>query len=211
MTGEAVACLLGVPHVVVTAGVDPALGQHGIDPAMPVLLASALRDALTGQPALAQMLDATDQQPLRIHLAIDPTISQRLLVAISIKERRWRLTAGASFLTALATDNAEAHADIGLMLVTAAVSTAHPDLEPDDLIEQTRRRNQEFQRHWAMSAPFIVSRLYQSALVTSAAAPLSLPRTRANIVRAIRALARTLRARGAPRAGRYDGFRAVWR
>jgi hypothetical protein len=209
MPGEAIACLLGVPHVVVTAGVDPSLGQHGIDPAMPVLLASALRDALTGQPALAQMLGATDQQPLRIHLTIDLTISQELLVAISTKQRRWRLTAGASFLTALATDNVEAHADIGLMLVTAAVSTAYPDLEPDDLNEHARRRNQEFQRHWATSAPLIVSRLYQSVLATSAAAPLTLPRTRANIVRAIRTLARTLRSREAPPAGRYDGPQAV--
>jgi hypothetical protein len=40
MPGEAVACILGVPHVVATAGVDSSLGQHGIDPAMPVLLAS---------------------------------------------------------------------------------------------------------------------------------------------------------------------------
>jgi hypothetical protein len=209
MTGEAVACMLGVPHVVVTAFIDPSLRQHGIDPAMPVMLASALRDALTGNPALTRMLGATDQNPLRIHFTIDLTISQELLVAIDTKQRRWRLTAGASFLTTLAADSMEAHAEIGFMLVTAAVGTTHPELAPDDLKEHVQRRNQEFQRHWATSAPLIATRPYHSSLATSAAEPLALPRTRANIVRAMRTIARTLRARGAPPAGRYHGLQAV--
>lgn len=199
--------LLADPPLIVHAELDSQLAKIGIDPAFTVGVAEGIRQTAHGNPSVAAAMATGNDVPLVCRLRLDPEHAPG--ASPDVVGCRFRaasgpppvieLVFGADWLELLAENPADGHGVLGRALAECLRQALHLPAE----------NCEAFVSAWSQAVPVAALRRADTALPPAFRGRDQLPRSRATVARARRAIAAGIVASDVPRRVIYTGQGAI--